>query len=337
MKRKMTNRMTMETDRCQQKKMLSAVNAAGSVLLFCHVSPDGDTLGSALALRLRLMRMGKRADVMLDGSIPQNMRFLPGVGEVRAPGGDAQVYDLAMAVDVSCHERLGACEPLFLAATNTAQVDHHASNEGFAHINLIDGDAPATAVLVYRLFEQLHLPLTRDEAVCLYTALSTDTGNFIYESTNAECFRMMAALMEAGLPLAGISRALFRQKELPFVRLLGEALPSLRLTCDGGVAGLSLTLAQISRAGACASHADGVVDYAIDLEGVKLAYFARETDKGRVKFSLRSLEPYHVDAVAAQFGGGGHKLASGLTVDMPIAEAVEKIEAALSQALRGPA
>lgn len=326
------NQATVRNNPDPRQQVLSAVQAAGSVLLFCHVSPDGDTLGSALALKLRMTAMGKSVRLFVDGEWPSNLAFLPGMSAAEGPDAAVETADLALAVDVSCEERLGECAPAFFAAKRTAVVDHHGSNPGFARINWIDGDAPATAVLVYRLLVELGGSLSRDEAVCLYTGLSTDTGNFIYESTSAESFRMMAALMEAGLPLAEYARRLFRVKELPFVRLLGQALPSLRLTCGGKVAGLTLTAAQMREAGAKAGHTDGLVDYAIDLEGVVMAYFARETEDGRVKVSLRALEPWHVDQVAVRFGGGGHRLASGLTVNMPLAEAAQAVEAALAEA-----
>lgn len=324
------NKMTISHH--QQDEVLSAIKAADSVLLFSHISPDGDTLGSALALKLRLERLGKRAKLYLDGDIPQSLAFLPGAASIQRPVSEMEVCDLAVAVDVSCRERLGDCEALFAAARTTAVIDHHGTNDGFGRLNMIDGEAPATAILIYRLFCEMDMPVSRDEAVCLYTALSTDTGNFIYEGTNAESFQMMAALMEAGLPLTEYSRRLFRQKEVPFVRLLGEALPSLRLSCAGRAAGIRLTLEQMERAGAKPGHTDGLVDYAIDLEGVSLAYFAREIEGGRVKVSLRALAPYRVDTIAAQFGGGGHRLASGLTLEMPIEQVVVQIEAAFAKA-----
>ena len=326
------NTMTTRKGRDLCSQVLSAVQGADSVLLFCHISPDGDTLGSAMALRLRLAAMGKSVRVLLDGEVPSSLDYLLKFGEVEKPG-EPWAADLALAVDVSCRERLGACEKAFDAARRTALVDHHGSNPGFADLRWIDGDAPATAVVVYRLLEAMGGPVSRDEAICLYTALSTDTGNFLYASTNAESFRIMSALMEAGLPLAEYGRRLFRVKEVPFVRLLGRALPSLRLTCGGRVAGLRLTAAQMEQAGVRSAHADGVVDYAIDLEGVSLAYFARETEDGQVKVSLRALEPYRVDEVAARFGGGGHRLASGLTVKRPLEEIALQIEAALADVL----
>jgi len=324
---------TIRNDRYQQDDMLSAILSAGSVLLFGHVNPDGDTLGSVLAMKLRLERMGKRVQAMVDGFVPSRLIFLPGADTVLSAGSETEAFDLALAVDVASMDRLGKCEALFAAAERTAVIDHHGTNAGYAQINMIDGDAPAAAILVYRLFEQMAMPLTQEEAICLYTALSTDTGNFIYDSTDAESFAMMGRLMEAGLPLPEYSRRLFRQKEVPFVRLLAEVLPGLRIVAEGKIAGLSLTQEQMRRAGANGGHTDGIVDYAIDLEGVGMAYFAREIEGGKVKVSLRALEPYAVDKIAAQFGGGGHRLAAGLTLCMPLEEAVRTIETALEAAL----
>ena len=319
--------------RYQQDEVLSAVATADSVLLFAHVSPDGDTLGSTLAMKLRLERMGKRVQAMVDGVVPDNLTFLPGADALLAPDAVPEAFDVAVSIDVSSRDRLGRCEALFASAEKTIAIDHHGTNDGFGQINLIDGEAPATAIVIYRLFSRMDLALTQEEAICLYTALSTDTGNFIYESTNAECFAMMGALMEAGLPLAKYSRMLFRQKEEPHVRLLAEALPSLRVLCGGKVAGLQLTMEQMQRAGANGGHTDGIVDYAIDLKGVSIAYFAREIEGGKVKVSLRALEPYAVDQLAAQLGGGRHRLAAGLTLSVPLADAVHTIETALEATL----
>ena len=324
---------TIRNDRYQQDDMLSAIQSAGSVLLFGHVNPDGDTLGSVLALKLRLERMGKRVQAMVDGFVPDYLAFLPGAESVMNAEAVPQAFDLAIAVDVASSDRLGKCEALFASAQKTAVIDHHGTNPGYAQINMIDEHAPATAILLYRLFGQIELPMTQEEAICLYTALSTDTGNFIYDSTNAESFAMMSGLMEAGLPLADISRVLFRQKELLHVRLLGEVLPSLRVTGNGKIAGLCLTLEQMQRVGANGGHTEGIVNYAIDLEGVGMAYFAREVEPGKVKVSLRALQPFAVDQVAAKFGGGGHRLAAGLTLMLPMAEVVSTIEAELEAVL----
>lgn len=332
----------MTSERYQMPQLLSAIQNAGSILLFPHISPDGDTIGSTLALKMLLTRLKKSVNVVLDDTPPENLSFLPDIYCVRSfseavkvltPGEDT----LAIAVDAGDDERLGGALALYRQAKTTAQIDHHPTNPGYAQINVIDNDAAATAILVHRLFEAFGLPLQREEAICLYTALATDTGNFVYKSTSAEAFAMMAKLMEAELPIATYARILFRCKEKAHLALLGKALPTMRYLCGGEIAGMHISLAQIREAGATSEHADGVVDYAIDAAGVKVAYFARETAEGNVKCSLRALTPYRVDGVAERFGGGGHQLAAGCTMPGPLDDAVAKIEAALQQTYLGGA
>ena len=306
------------------------------------MSSDGDTLGSTLALKLLLTRLKKRVTVVLDDVPPQSLSFLPDIYCVRPYAetvGTLTLSDrtLALSVDVSSADRMGNALKLYQSVKTTAQIDHHFTNPGFAQINVIDGDASASAVVVFRLFAALGQPVRREEAICLYTALSTDTGDFVYQNTNAEAFHMMETLMEAELPIAHYARLLFRCKEKEHLALLGKALPTLRYLCGGEIAGIRLTLKDIAAAGATDKNADGVVDYAIDVNGVKIAYFARETESGAVKFSLRAISPYRVDEVAKQFGGGGHQLAAGCTVEGPMRSAVRRMETALKKAYFGGA
>ncbi len=328
-------------NRYQMKELLSAIKKADSVLLFCHISADGDTIGSALALKMMLEQMEKKIILVMDGLVPPSLFFLPDLYAFRNPQDVAAQVDgqtdgmLAIAVDISCSNRLGEAEALFHSVKVTAQIDHHGTNPGYAQINLIDGDAPATAILVSRVQEELGLPIHPEEAVCLYTALSTDTGNFVFENTNAEAFELMARLMEAGLPIAKYSRVLFKRKERAFVGLLGKALPTLAFLYHGEIAGMQITYEDMLAVNATGEHTDGVVDYAIDTSGVKIAYFARETEDGSIKFSLRALSPYRVDQVAALFGGGGHHLAAGCTVRLPLGEAVARIQETLLKAREG--
>ena len=332
--------MTTTNDRYEFSRLLSAIQGAGSILLFPHISPDGDTIGSTLALKMLLTRLKKQATVVLDDTPPENLSFLPDIYCVRCYDEAKDVLTLtedtlAIAVDAGGDERLGAAGALFASVKTTAQIDHHPTNPGYAQINVIDAEAPATAVLIYRLFEAFGLPIQREEAICLYTGLSTDTGNFVYKNTNAEAFHMMAKLMEAGLPIATYARILFRCKNKAHIALLGKALPTMRYLCGGEIAGMHISNAQIREAGATSEHADGVVDYAIDAVGVKIAYFAREMDDGNIKCSLRALTPYRVDGVAEALGGGGHQLAAGCVMSGPLSEAVSKLEAALQQAYLG--
>ncbi len=333
---------TLEThDKYQMKELLSATHKADSILLFSHVSADGDTIGSALALKMMLEQKKKHVLMVLDGVVPPSLGFLPDIYCIRSPQDVAEQVQgragkaLAIAVDVSCPDRLGAAEALFRSVPVTAQIDHHGTNPGYAQINVIDGSAPATAILVGRVQQALGVSLQPEEAICLYTALSTDTGNFVYENTNAEAFQLMARLMDAGLPIAKCGRVLFRRKERAFVGLLGKALPSLAFLHHGEIAGLQISCQDLHAVGATSEHTDGVVDYAIDIAGVKMAYFARETEEGATKVSLRALSPCRVDGVAAHFGGGGHALAAGCTLRLPLQEAVAQVQAVLVQAREG--
>ncbi|NLV58251.1 MAG: bifunctional oligoribonuclease/PAP phosphatase NrnA [Clostridiales bacterium] len=337
--------MTRETpknpERYQMQELLSAIQKADSILLFPHVSPDGDTVGSTLALKMVLERMQKKVILVLDGVVPPNLFFLPDLYCFRTPqdvGTQLNLKNanaLAIAVDVADFGRLGSSEALFRSIAVTAQIDHHGTNPAFAQINLVDEQAPATAILVSRLQQELGLPIEQGEAICLYTGLSTDTGNFVFENTNAEAFQLMGRLMEAGLPLAKYSRLLFKRKDRAFLRLLSKTLPTMTFFCHGEIAGLQLSLQDMRSAQATGENTEGLVDYAIDASGVKMAYFARETESGEVKVSLRALSPYRVDRVAALFGGGGHLLAAGCTLAPPLDEAVERLREALVKAREG--
>lgn len=315
------------------EELLRQLRQAGEAVLFCHVAPDGDTLGSARALELLLNQLGWRTSMVVDGEVPVRLRFLPGLVLHRPEEWGMPENAAAIAVDVSSPDRLGRAEALYNAAARRWVIDHHGTNPCFGQINWVEGDAPATGILINRLYRALEVPLSREAAICLYTALSTDTGNFVYDSVNGECFEMMAGLMEAGLPLAEISRVLFREKREDFVRLLGVTLPSLRVTEGGSIAGLCTSLEQFRQNGLDPAETEGVVDYAIDIQGVRMAYYLHEQEKNVTKVSFRALPPYRVDQVARQFGGGGHPQAAGCTLRMPAAQAVREVETALHQAL----
>ena len=318
----------------QWREVLSAIQEADSASLFSHTSPDGDTLGSALSLLHWMRSMGKKVQLYTDGLMPKNCALLPGIEEVHFSATDAEICPLAIAVDISSPDRLGALQDAYEKAPLKLVIDHHGTNPGFGDFNYVDGDAPATAILMGRLMRHAGHTPTREEAICLYTALSTDTGNFIYQSTNAEAFTLMAELMDAGLPLAEHARHLFRRKSVPFVCLLREALPTLRIIENGQIAGITVSQEALQKAGANETHTDGIVDYAIDLEGVRLAYMLREQGPGQYKGSLRAQGMDGVDKVAAALGGGGHAQAAGFSFTGTLKEAVQATENALRNLLK---
>lgn len=311
------------------ERMLTSMKQAQRVVLIAHVSPDGDTLGSALALRLALLAVGAVADVVCQDAVPELYATLPGAGTVVPPEKVAgRVYDLAVAVDVSDALRMGDCSPVFEAARSRMVVDHHGTNTRFGEENWVDPDASATGVLVLQLVRALDAELTPEIARCLFVALSTDTGHFQYQNTNAQALRAAADCVEARIDVAQITEGLYRERPRAKTELLACALRSLRFERGGRLAYMQLSRADFERCGASDAMSEGLINYAIETQGVKVAFLARENGAG-VKFSLRSRPPYDVAAVCKRFGGGGHVFAAGCTIAAPLDEAIPAMLAAI--------
>ena len=319
----------MATMQRNPEAIARCIREAQTIAVVSHINPDGDTLGSAAAMRLILNAMGREAALFCDGKIPDQLSFLPGQEQFRVPDGSEGPFDLMLAVDVSDEKRLGACAALKAKCRHTAQIDHHPTNPLFMEVNSVDGEAPANCILIRELMETLGVPMTREIAICLYTGISTDTGNFAFGSTNAEAFRIMSELMEHDLPLARLNRILFRVKSREQIRLLGKAIESMTFRGDGKIAVMKLTQADFAACGALSEHADTIVNYGLDTWHTEMALLGRETDDGKVKFSLRAKEPYRVDIIAGQFGGGGHPQAAGITMEGTLEECVESVVKAM--------
>ncbi len=310
-----------------------AIIRAERILLCSHVSPDGDTIGSSLALRSALIKLGKQVCVVCADEVPQLLMFLSGAGEIRSPAQlKGENFDLAIAVDVSDRLRLGDCAPLFFAARSTIQIDHHGTNPGYADINVVSAGASATGVLIYELLQSLNINWDIDIATSLYTAIATDTGNFSFDNTTADAFQAMGELMGYGLPIARLNRVLFRERSREQILLLTRALSTLTFYHDGKITGMQLSQADLDDCGARPEHAEAIVNFGIDITGVKMTYLAREVDGG-TKFSLRALEGCNVAELAASFGGGGHALAAGCTMNAALSDAAAIMVAAMEKSL----
>ncbi len=313
------------------------IREAGSVAVCCHINPDGDTVGSALAMRLALLKMGKKAAVFCDGKVPDNLMFLPGADEIRKPeeNGD-RTYDLLLAVDISDERRMGKCDSLFAQCARTAQIDHHPTNPEFAGINSVDGGAAATCLLILEQIKALGVLPDRETAMCLYAGISTDTGNFSFSCTSAEVFSAMTELMSCNLPLAEMSRTLFREKPKAQLKLLGKTIESLRFLAGGRLAVMKLRQSDFEECGALEEHSDTMVNYGLDTPGTCMAMLARETSQpGLIKFSLRAVEPWSVDDIAVGFGGGGHAQAAGITLKGDLDTEAARVAEAMEKKLNG--
>ena len=309
------------------------IRAADSIALCAHVSPDGDTIGSTLAMMHVLRKMGKYADAYCQDKVPDNLRMLPGRQEIRTPDQADRHYDLFLSIDAADRKRLGIGERLFACCGTSACVDHHGTNPGYTDVFFIDDEASATALLIRRLMRLLNVAPDEAIATCLYAGISTDTGNFAFPNTTPEAFTTVAELMGCGLKLADLNRVLFRERSRAQTLLIGRAIESMTFDADGRIAMMRLSLADFAACDALPEHSDTIVNFGMNISGVQLAALGRETETGETKFSLRALKPHRVDTVAASLGGGGHELAAGLTLSQPLDQAMTTVRAALLKQL----
>ena len=311
------------------------LNARDDLLLLGHVNPDGDAAGSALALWHALTALGKRVAVCLPGGMPKLYGWLPGAERVLETGAALPFMPkAALSVDVSDPPRLGdAGRAAFEACPDRAVLDHHATNVGFGDLYCVDGQAAACGELVVDLIDALDLKLTRDMAECLFVAISTDCGQFNYSNTRGQTLRAAARCVDVGIDVAGITERLYRTRTLGRTRLLGIVLNGLEISRDGRLAWARFTDEMLTRAGAIREDNEGIVNYLLEIDGVRCAVLAEQ--RGDVtKFSLRSKAPVDVARdIAVPFGGGGHDRAAGCTLDEAMEPALQKVLAKAMEAV----
>lgn len=277
----------------------------------CHVSPDGDTLGSALALAEGLRRMGKNACALCQDEVPRMYHFMSGALDVCTPESAPFMIRSALFSDVSDERRAGSC--LMSEVRERALIDHHATNPAFCDVNLIDGGAAATSVMVVELMDRLRVPLTPTMAENLYVGITTDTGNFSFPSTDGRTLRAGAKCLDAGADPDRVTRMMFRLRSVARTRLLGAAVSQMELRAGGRLALFRVSRLMLEEAGATEADCEGIVNYGTECEGVRVAVLLREQGGG-VKASLRSLGDVDVSRVAVSHGGGGHAAAAGCTL-----------------------
>lgn len=300
--------------------VLRQIERRDSFVLTSHARPDGDAIGSALAFCQVLRAMGKQADVVLHDAVPRIYRPLPFADQVVQANRLNGSYDAAIILecDSLLRTRLQGLEDRFLI-----NIDHHASGRPFADVNWIDPHAVATAEMVFRLGREAGVPLSPEIATCLYTALMTDTGSFMFQGTNQHTFALARELTLAGADPAHCARNIYFAHSGAKMRLLGEALRNLNQ--EGHLAWIWVTQEQMELCGAKEEDCEGLVNYALSIADAEVAVFFRELPDGRFRVSLRSKGKVNVAKLAERFGGGGHECASGCAVKGPLQAAVSEI------------
>jgi phosphoesterase RecJ-like protein len=293
----------------------------GERFLVCsHSRPDGDAVGSMLAMGMLLAEMGKKADLVTADRVPTIYCGLPGVKNICHAMRVHGPYDAVILLECDGVERarLRGLEEFF-----QINIDHHLSGRPYAHLNWIDHGAASVGELVFRLVQGAGMPITPEMAACLYTTLLTDTGGFTYGSVTASTFALARELVLAGADPIGIARDVCFSASTSKVLLLGAALSTLKR--EGRMAWLWVTHSDMVRTCAAEEDCEGIVNVAVGIAGIEVAVFLRELPEKRIRLSLRSKGKVNVAEIAERLGGGGHGNAAGCTLDGPLGRATAQI------------
>jgi len=314
----------------EQDEVVALLGSVRSVAVTSHLAPDGDGLGSGLALVRALKSVGVAARFVSTDGVPRRYRFLPGADDVLRAAALVEPYDAVILIECPERHRPGLSD---LDRYRLVNIDHHALNARYAAINWVDPRAAAVGEMIYDLLPALGVALDRDIAVNLYTAIVTDTGSFRYSNTTHRTFEIAAALLSAGCQPAAVATALYEDEPLARLELTRKALGSLVLDPSGRLAWIELDAADVAWSLAHDVDTEDLVNYPRSIAGVEVALFFKDRGHGPVKVSLRSRGRVDVAAFAARFGGGGHKQAAGCSITGKLDEVRDRVLAMLREEL----
>lgn len=306
------------------RKAGQLLNNAESVLIFPHVNPDGDALGSCAALCRVLRNSGKEAWILLDESVPKYLSFMD-TEFCTCDHGCIAEPDICICVDCSEEKRFPDRAEKFNSGRTKLCLDHHATSGSFGDYYYIDGAEAATAQIIYKLLLEMGAQIDRNTAASLYTGISTDTGNFQYSNTTPETHMIAAELMKTGMDHVSITVALYQNVSLTKVRLEARILDKMEIFAGGKAVISYVDSSMLREVSAKMEDSESAIDTLRNIEGVEIAAFLKEKGDA-VKVSMRAKSAGRVDEIAVKFGGGGHAKAAGCTMEMSIAEATDAIK-----------
>jgi phosphoesterase RecJ-like protein len=291
-----------------------------------HVRPDGDALGSTLALALSLKGLGKEVRAWNEEGMLGKYNFLAQAELLTQPPSEPEDFDVVVALDTAVQNRLGTTTSAVRHAKLWINIDHHPSNPRYGDLVYIDPTAPATGQILFEFLTNQNFPITPEIAENLYAAISTDTGSFQYPNTTVRTFEIAAELVRCGVEVGRISQLLYENFPRRRIELLRELLGTMQFGCDGKLAWFSLSQAAALALGVIPEDNEGLIDHLRATRGVIVAIFFEELIDGKVRVSMRSKkEAVDVCAICTQFGGGGHVLAAGARVRGTLPEVEKKI------------
>lgn len=303
------------------------------VLIVSHINPDGDAIGSLIAMGHLLDELNKRSVLYNESPIPAVYRFLPGVGRVKRNIDNYDLFDTAVILDCGGIDRIGSMASTIVGIPTIINIDHHVTNSGFGSINLIDPDACATSELVYRLINKIGAGVDETAATALYTGILTDTGSFRFSNTNRAAFKICEKMVSMGVNPYKIAQRVYGTYSLGRIKLLNLALDSIEISENGKLSMMAVTQGMMRETNTRPEDIDGLINYAKGIEEVKVAVLIQELKAN--SSTSNPVLPYHVSmrsngtvdvaAIAASFGGGGHSSAAGFSIKATLPELKAKI------------
>ena len=316
-------------------ELAEAIRSHDSFILLSHIRPDGDAIGSQLALGHSLEAMGKTVHYINEDGLPDNLSFMAESQRIQTPPAEPLDVQVCIALDCATKPRLG--ENAINAASKAKlwiNIDHHMSNPAYGDINHIDSTSPATGQILYQLIQSEDMPLPAPTRDAIYVAVSTDTGSFQYSNTTAATYEMAAELVRQGLDVGTINAQIYDSNPYRKIELLRSLLNTLQLENDGKVAHWELPYSVKEEYKLKPEDSEDQIDLIRGIDGVVAAAFFEELEDGNIRVSLRAKDgTFNACETAQLFGGGGHARAAGIRMPGPITAAREKVLAAINKAL----
>jgi phosphoesterase RecJ-like protein len=310
------------------KKILDFIKGSQTVLITSHRDPDGDSVGSQLALARLVERWGKGCRVINQGELPNKYVFLDPYGKIenadtvmKSPEDAKAAPDLVLVLDCTSIGRVGEVEKLIPSEATLVNIDHHPDNENFGTFNYVDVNASAAGEIIFNLLRISDFAITSTMANQLYVAILSDTGRFKFSNTSPGCLKVCAELLAAGANPKYVTNHIYFNHSLPFLRLLGSILNSPQILDKGRICIMTLKQDLLAHLKIDPKEVEGVVDYSLFLKGVEIGLLFTEKGNEKTKVNLRSQNEFDVSKVARAFGGGGHRNAAGCTVNHNLGKA----------------
>ncbi len=310
------------------KKILKLVKKSKRILVTSHSDPDGDSIGSQLALGFFLESFKKQIKIINQGQVPEKYLFLDPEKKIKNDQyEDYQDFkpDLVFVLECSYLERIGWVKKLISPGTLMVNIDHHQDNQGFGTINILDKKASAVGEVVYELLKEAKFKISDQVANWLYAAILTDTGRFRFSSTTSKSLKICAELMEKGAEPKVLTDKIYYSLPLSDLKFLGYALSNMEVDEEGKISSITLDRETLEKYQIDLENTEGMVDYSLFLRGAKVGILFKEVDPNRIKVSLRSQDNLDISKIARVFGGGGHKNAAGCTIKGSLEEAKRKV------------